>query len=104
VKSPTQYEPSIFQGHVAEIEAFGKSPNKRVHRLFGIRHFADPGDKRSGTHHIAKSRGEITTILPSIICAQVKSFEYIYRLGKIFDDLNANLNSMEGNSSSRNDR
>jgi hypothetical protein len=34
VKSPTQSEPSIFQGHVAEIEAFGKSPDKRVHRFF----------------------------------------------------------------------
>jgi hypothetical protein len=62
VKSPTQSEPSIFQGHVAEIEAFGKSPDKRVHRFFGIRHFADLGDKRSGTLHIAKSRREIPTV------------------------------------------
>jgi hypothetical protein len=61
-KSPTQSEPSIFQGHVAEIEAFGKNPDKRVHRLFGIRHFADLGDKRSGTLNIAKSRREIPTV------------------------------------------
>ena len=62
MKSPTKSEPSIFQGQVAEIEAFGKSPDKQVHRFFGIRHFADLGDKRSGTLHIAKSRREIPTI------------------------------------------
>jgi hypothetical protein len=39
-----------------------RTPEARVHRFFRIRHFADLGDKRSGTLHIAKSRREIPTV------------------------------------------
>jgi hypothetical protein len=44
---------------VAEILEFGENPDRKVHRLIGVRHFANPEDRRpahfgNGSSEIAK--------------------------------------------------
>jgi hypothetical protein len=47
---------------VAEIEAFEKNPDRRVHRHFGIRKIVNPEDETSGAFEVSKSREEIRTV------------------------------------------
>jgi len=47
---------------MAEIEAFEKSPDRRVHRHYEIQKITNPKDETSGAFEVSKSQEEITII------------------------------------------
>jgi hypothetical protein len=70
---------------VAEIEAFKKIPDKRVHQHYGIWKIANPKDKTSGAFEVLKSREEIKTIHHRRTRGEYQSIREISRKEKRYD-------------------
>jgi hypothetical protein len=74
-KSRNGCGPSILRGHVATIEAFGKNPDRRVHRHIEIRRFANPEDKAFA--HFGNGSSEIPKRWKAPLWGQLTSHRII---------------------------
>jgi hypothetical protein len=60
---------------MAEILEFGENPDRKVHRLIGVRRFMNPEDKKHA--HFGNAKSEIPTRWKAPLWGQLTSFHHI---------------------------